>query len=473
MIEFGTAGIRGPVPETVDHRVAIAVGQTLPAVLEHPSDEVVVGRDARTTGPSLMAGLIAGLTTAGATCRKTDPVPTPVLAHASKGRLGVMVTASHNPPGDNGIKVFRDGSEIRDSEEERIEQAIDTPVDEVTWRDAGSVTSMDPLPEYLNDLRGYLRRLAQDRALDTAHPLAGLRVAIDGGNGTSIEAIAPLLRSLGATISTLNANPSGFEPARSSKPTTASLDAFSHWMADADDGFDVSFGFDGDGDRVVVLDGDGSFIHEDTIVAMLARSFTSYADIERPVVITTPNASARIDDAVTEAGGAVERTKLGGLMEGIDQVNHRGDTNERVVFAAEPWKHLFPGFGEWIDAIASAGVTSLLVAEAGSLEPLISPIADPPYVKTAVACPEGRKSTVMEELASSLLSAFPDGDLEVTDTGIRITFERSEWLLIRPSGTEAVIRLYAEGQTTIEERLDSATKCVTDLVERTRGTSTS
>lgn len=469
MIEFGTAGIRGPVPAYLDHHTAIAVGRAIGSVLETSERSAMLGRDARTTGAPLSMGIAAGLTAVGIDCALAGRTATPVLARASREGVGVMVTASHNPPPDNGIKVFRNGNELRPAAEEAIESAIAEDTSEpASWEANGTCRSVNPLPEYAADLRTYLRSFADDLGFDTAQPLADTRIAVDGGNGVAVEPLARTLGPLGATLCVLNANPDGTAPARPSKPTPGTLEGFAHWIGRLVDPVGFGIAFDGDGDRLVLLDEAGSFVHEDTVVAVLARELVRRAAVDRPVVVTTPNASARIDDAVVAEGGAIERAPLGRLGSGIDRVEERAQADERVVFAAEPWKHLVPEFGPWIDAIASASLLALCVRSSGSIARLVDGIADPPYEKRAIGCPEEAKATVMDRLEEELIAAFPEGHVEATPDGYKVSFDRFEWVLIRPSGTERRIRVYAEGERAVADRFATVFALLESLIDERR-----
>jgi len=155
------------------------------------------------------------------------------------------------------------------------------------------------------------------------------------------------------------------------------------------------------------------------------------------VVVTTPNASGRIDEQVTAAGGRVDRVHLGGLHEGIAAVEEG-----RVVFAAEPWKHIHPEFGGWIDGVVSAALLARLVAAEG-LASLREPITERPYRKVSCECPDEAKAAAMADLETALLETFPEADVSL-DHGVRLAFPDDSWLLVRPSGTEPYIRLYAE-----------------------------
>jgi phosphomannomutase len=440
---FGTAGIRGSATERVTPSLALAVGRA--AGTDAPNTEFVIARDGRETGPALLAALEAGLESAGADVRRAGTLPTPALAFASRGRRGIMVTASHNPPTDNGLKLFADGQEYGDDAEARIEERVDARDAPANWDEWGHTEHVEPLVAYRTEVADYAR--------EHGGGLDGMNISVDCGNGMASRATPQVLSALGANVTGVNANVDGHFPARGSKPTTETLAEFREFVAGGE--AELGFAHDGDADRVVVLDGDGEIVHEDTIVAILAERYTRASDASDPVVVTTPNASSRIDERVAEAGGRVERVRLGALHEGIAAARAAGDEATEVVFAAEPWKHIHPALGPWIDGVASAAILARLVADTG-LDTLREPVAERPYRKVSVDCPDERKGVVMDELAESLGETFPDGERS-TAHGVRVELDDG-WILVRPSGTEPKVRVYAES-----ERVDA-------LVERTVGT---
>ena len=481
---FGTAGIRGGVEERVTPALALAVGRAVGAEIRSRSEEspsesspeptVVLARDGRVTGPALAAAMEAGLAAGGVDVRRAGRLPTPALAHASQGRYGVMLTASHNPPTDNGIKLFRDGTEFDRDAERAVEERVVDEESVAPWDEWTEATRTDPLDGYLADVREY--------AAGFGAPLDGLRVAVDCGNGMSAPATPTVLRELGADVVTLNGNVDGHFPGRGSKPTPETLTDLRAFVADANEGvenpgrpgeggrdegeaagFAFGIGHDGDADRIVIVDADGEVVHEDTVLAVLAERYTRTSDAADPVVVTTPNASGRIDERVRDAGGRVERVRLGALHEGIaavredatdagalgeaGAVGEAGAAGEvgadtRVVFAAEPWKHIHVAFGGWIDGVTSAAVIARLVAAEG-LEALREPVTERPYRKVSVACPDEAKGAAMDRLETALPEAFPDAAVD-TDHGVRLEFDDASWTLVRPSGTEPYVRVYAE-----------------------------
>jgi phosphomannomutase len=432
MALFGTAGIRGSVETEVTPELAVAVGR---AVARDATDAVVVGRDGRTTGPGLAAAVEAGVLSGGGSVRRLGRVPTPALAFASRGRRGVMLTASHNPPTDNGIKLFADGVEY-DSEAERavarrVAAAREADAGPAAWDAWGEVRESSVLEAYRASVVDYVR--------ERAGPLDGLSVAVDCANGVGARATPAVLRELGASVATLHANVDGHFPGRGSKPTPDSLSGLRRFVADGDAALGVAH--DGDADRIVLVDGAGEVIHEDTVLAVVAEWYVQASDAADPVVVTTPNASARVDERVAAAGGRVERVALGALHEGVARVRATGAT---VAFAAEPWKHLHPAFGGWIDGVVSAALLAALVAESG-LDALCDPVTERPYRKVSVPCPDGAKAAAMERLGRTLPAAFPDASVD-TAHGVRLDRPNGSWLLVRPSGTEPYLRLYAESE---------------------------
>ena len=418
---FGTAGIRGPVTD-VTPALAMRVGQAV----GDGAETVVIARDGRETGQALAAAVESGVASAGATPVRAGQLPTPGLAHTSQGRHGIMLTASHNPPADNGIKLFRDGREFDREAERTIERAVESPPT-APWDAWGTVERVDPLPAY--------RRAVVEYARGYGAPVGGLSVAVDCGNGVASLATPQVLATLGADVDTLNANVDGHFPGRESKPTAESLTDLRAYVADGP--ATLGIGHDGDADRIVVTDETGAIVHEDTVLAILAEHYTRHSEAADPVVVTTPNASGRIDERVQAAGGRVERVRLGALHEGIARVEADGS---RVAFAAEPWKHVHPDHGGWIDGVVSAAVIARLVAAEG-LDALQEPVTERPYRKESVPCPDGAKSAAMAELTERLPAAY-DGPVD-TDHGVRIDLPEG-WFLVRPSGTEPYIRLYAE-----------------------------
>jgi phosphomannomutase len=447
---FGTAGIRGPVTE-VTPELALAVGRAVGMDARDDDSLVVIGRDGRDTGSALAAAVEAGLTSAGAEVRRAGQLPTPALAYASRGRYGVMLTASHNPPTDNGIKLFADGREYDRGQERRIEDRVESAVAAADWGRWEDSQRIQVLPEYRDAVVEYAQSHG-DQPETT--------VAVDCGNGMASLATPQVLTTLGADVRSLNATVDGRFTARESKPTAESLTDLRRFVADGSATFGI--GHDGDADRIVIVDGSGEIVHEDTVLAILAEQAVRASDARDPVVVTTPNASGRIDQRVRAAEGRVERVRLGALHEGISTAFRDGTEETEVVFAAEPWKHVHPAFGGWIDAVVSAAVFTRLVAASG-LDSLREPVQERSYRKKSIDCHDDRKQAVMERLKTTLPDTFPDAAVE-TEYGIRLDIPEDGWTLVRPSGTEPYIRVYAESDS-VDDLVETVSGCVRRAIE--------
>ncbi|MEF8800840.1 MAG: phosphomannomutase [Halolamina sp.] len=451
---FGTAGIRGDARRTVTPSLALKVGQAAGAEAVDASSagepvEFVVARDGRVTGEALVAAMVAGLQSAGAETVAIGQAGTPALAYASQGRYGVAVTASHNPPTDNGIKLFRDGIEYSGDAEARIEERVAGDEGPTEWDEWGSGRNTEALPPYRDAVVEYASGLGA--------PLDGLEIVVDCGNGMASTTTPVVLRELGASVVTLNANVDGHFPGRESKPTAETLADCIAFLEEHNADFGIAH--DGDADRIVILDEDGALVHEDTVLAMLAEEYTRESDAPDRVVVTTPNASARIDERVRDAGGRVERVALGYLHDGIAEAREEGGT---VVFAAEPWKHVHTAFGGWIDGITSAAVLARLFAER-SLTERREPISERPYRKVSVPCPDEQKADAMADLAESLPPAFPEATVD-DEYGVRLELPDASWLLVRPSGTEPYLRIYAESDD-VDALVEEARGVVENAIE--------
>lgn len=446
---FGTAGIRGVTSESVTPEKALRVGLAAGIQVrnEDDSDIVHVGRDGRVTSSGIVHAVISGLLSAGVQVRDVGEVPTPVLAYAAKDSWGIMVTASHNPPAYNGLKFFRNGREYVRSEEETLAELVNADQEVREWCEWTTPIRCDPLSDYLDAVVEY--------AEEWGSSIDELRIAVDCGNGMGSLATPMVLLRLGADVVGVNANVDGRFPGRGSKPTPESLGSFQEFVRDG--GFDVGVAHDGDADRIVIVQRDGEIIHEDTVLAIIAEQYVRASTDEDPVVVTTPITSNRVDERVQAVGGRIVRTGLGNLQGGIATVCSSERT--AVVFAAEPWKHIHPALGGWIDGIVSAAVIARLVGAAGSVESLREGIQEHPYKKRSVRCPDAAKSRVMTELQTVIPAEFENADITMT-YGIRVSLEDKEWFLIRPSGTEPVIRVYCEG-----ERVDQLLKRAICLIE--------
>ncbi|WP_224338515.1 phosphoglucosamine mutase [Haloprofundus halobius] len=432
---FGTSGIRGPVGRVVTTDLALDVGRALASQNAHT---IVVGRDARKSGAVLADGVSAGARECGADVVRLGVTSTPTIAR-SVGWLnadaGVAVTASHNPPTDNGFKLWTPSGQAFDRPKRReVTRRINGEAfDFAAWDEHGSERTWDRAVETHAD------RI--DAALDF---IGELTIVVDIGNGTG-GVTAEALERLGCSVETLNGQPDGRFPGRPSEPTAENCRSLCEFVAATD--ADLGIAHDGDADRTMAVTEAGEFVSGDVLLALFAR------EAIRPgkQVAVPVDTSLLVDDAVVEAGGSVVRTKVGDVYVAAEA------SKPDVVFGGEP-------SGAWIwpeetlcpDGPFAACQLARLVREHGSLSSLVSSIDRYPIRRKSIHVADELSTieTVQERLTAQYAA------VDTTD-GVRV--ERNDgWFLVRASGTEPIIRLTAEART--DRQADAILAEVSDIV---------
>ncbi|WP_456326261.1 phosphoglucosamine mutase [Palaeococcus sp. (in: euryarchaeotes)] len=442
---FGTAGIRGPIESKVTPELALNVGKAVGTYVK--SGVVVIGRDARTSSIMLENAIVSGLLSTGVDVIRLGLIPTPMLAWATNklGNAGIMITASHNPPSDNGIKVFNEkGIEFFLEQEKELEEIIfSRSYKKAKWDEIGYVVDRELKNDYINALLDYVDHETK------------LKVLLDMGNGAGSVITPYLLRKMGAKVVTLNAQTDGHFPGRKSEPRYENIAYLSNLVRDL--GMDLAIAQDGDADRIAVFDEKGNYIEEDTLIALFAKLYAE--ENKGGNIVVSINTSFRIDRVVEEAGGKVYRVPLGQLHDGIKRYG--------AIFASEPWKFIHPRFGLWIDSFVTIGLLLKIIDKEG--KPLSEIVADIPryyLVKKNVKCPDELKPKVMETVKERLQEALKNEVEEVlTISGIRLNLEDGSWVLVRPSGTEPKIRVVVEGIS--EKRKEELFDLAYSLVSKT------
>ena len=421
---FGTSGIRGRIGDEVTCDLALAVGR---ALASEGYETVVVGRDARESGQLLADAAVSGLRECGADAIRLGQQATPTVAR-SVGWLdadaGVMVTASHNPAPDNGLKLWTSSGRAFD---ERQREEIATRVREENhdlraWNDLGEETSWDAARE---------RHL---QAVTSAAAPGDCSIAVDAGNGVG-QVTAEALRRLGHDVQTLNDRPDGSFPARPSEPTAENCRGLSQFVAATD--ADLGIAHDGDADRMRAATESGEFVAGDLLLAVFAREAATPGD-EVAVPVDT---SLSVADSLEEQGASVSRTRVGDVY-----VAERA-TDAGVAFGGEP-------SGAWIwpdetlcpDGPLAACRLAGLVARRGSLDRLVGEIETYPLERGTVET--DRKAAAMERVRDRLVGGYDETD---TLDGVRVGTDDG-WFLVRASGTQPLIRVTAEART--EERTE-------------------
>lgn len=426
---FGTSGIRGDVVDKVNAELALKVGTSLATFLGGRGN-VVVGYDIRTSSQMLENAAVSGLLAGGCDAVRIGAVPTPVLAFTTReisARAGIMITGSHNPPADNGLKCYDEqGMEYLPGEEEALEGLIlDDAYKLVTWDKLGEVREVfDAVDRYIEAAMRVLKPVSRR-----------LTVILDCSNGVGSYVTPHLLSKMGCRVVTMNAQLDGFFPGRPSEPTPENLGALARSVREA--GADIGIAHDGDADRFSVVDEKGRYIGDDRVLALFAKKLVE--DNRGGLVIASIDTSNCVEEVVVKAGGRLERAPLGKI--------HVALRDRQAVMACEPWKIINPAWGLWGDGCYSACLLAEMLAEqGGTVRELFSKIPDYPKMQASIDCPDELKKPVILRISETLSKERNVLDVWTFD-GIRINYRDGSWLLIRASGTEPVVRVYAEGKT--------------------------
>jgi phosphoglucosamine mutase len=411
---FGTDGIRGPVGDflTADLALALARAATQRIRVDHP--RVLIIRDTRESGEMLEAAVAAGVAEAGGAALTGGILPTPaapLLALRYGLDLAVVLSASHNPFADNGIKFFgADGDKLSDALEEEIEHAMGEPA---PYRSVGRV---QPLRGTLED---YLRALHERfEGLD----LSGLSIALDCANGATYRAAPEIFRRLGATVSGLADEPDGRNINAGCGSThidylSTAVVAGSH---------DLGFAFDGDGDRVLAVDRTGTVVDGDELIALAA----SHLEVDGVAVTVMTNYG--FQQAMREAGIDVAVTRVGDRYV-LEELRKRG-----WALGGEQSGHIIElGFAPTGDGIAAALLTLEALGDADLTER--GGMRKLPQVLVNVEVSDRDAAIRHPDLRSAI-----DQESDALEGRGRV--------LVRPSGTEPLIRVMVEAPTDDEAR---------------------
>ncbi|OYR57095.1 phosphoglucosamine mutase [Halorubrum halodurans] len=428
---FGTSGIRGRVGEEVTAAVALDVGRAVGT----ETDRVVVGRDARGTGETLRDALVAGLRETGADVVDVGRAATPTVARAIDTRdadAGVVVTASHNPAPDNGLKLWTPSGQAypparQDVIEERIREGA---FDLADWTGQGGYDRWNAATDRHRDaLVAAGEHAAETRGTGApgADPLADLSVVVDAGNGMG-GVTADALHDLGAAVETLNATPDGRFPARPSEPTAENCATLAATVEAVD--ADLGIAHDGDADRMMAVTDAGEFVPGDLLLAVFGRAAAGEGDrVAAPV-----DTSLAAADALAEVGAELVYTRVGDVY-----VAERA-AEAGVAFGGEP-------SGAWIfpeETLCPDGpLAAVRLAALATSTPLSERVAAMErYPIRRRSVETEHKAAAMELVAARVTDEF---DEVSTLDGVRVDADEG-WFLLRASGTEPLIRVTAEAR---------------------------
>jgi phosphomannomutase/phosphoglucomutase len=424
---FGTNGVRGVANVTLTPELALRLGKAMGTYFG--SGRVLIGGDARLSTPMLKAAVTAGLQSVGCEVVEAGTAPTPALQLALKhGRFdgGCIITASHNPPEYNGIKaVDKDGTELSRAQEERIEDIYhEQRFATAGWESLQPVRALPDVNErYVQTVLGLVDREAIARR--------GFQVVMDCSNGAACYAAPYLLRRLGCGVVTLNAQPDGTFPGHESEPVQENARELMATVQTLR--ADAGFIQDGDADRAIFVDEQARYVLGDHSLAVMAAQVVKRRG--GGLVVTPVSTSSCVEDMVRPLGGRVHYTRVGSPT-----VAHAMKEKGAVFGGEENGGLIFPEHQHVRDGLLS--IARMLEAMAASGKPLSSLLADVPRyanVKAKVHVPDEAKGPILERFA-----AAQRGRVDTTD-GVK-TFDDDGWVLVRASGTEPLIRVFAESK---------------------------
>ncbi|HUR67890.1 MAG TPA: phosphoglucosamine mutase [Candidatus Thermoplasmatota archaeon] len=429
---FGTNGVRGYANKDMDVELAMRLGRALGSFLK-PGDVVAVGRDTRTSGPMLMAALAAGLASTGVHVHDAGIVTTPALQYRVKtsgGRFaaGAVITASHNPPEFNGIKfIDPDGTEMRSDKEDAIEALyFASNFRSAAWNEIGQTT-----PELgVND--AYVDAIVA-KVDAAAIRRKKLTVVLDTSNGAGSLTAPILLRKLGVHVITMNAQIDGTFPGHPSEPTPENVKDLV--LATKTFSADLGVVQDGDADRCVFVDEKGTYIDGNRTLALMAGYVV--AQKKGGLVVTPVSSSGIVEEHVKAKGGRLEYTRVGAPVVARHMMDHKA-----IVGGEENGGIIWPELQHCRDAsMTMAKVLELLATSAKPFSSLLAEVPTAASVKKKLECPNERKQKALDLYAA----AHQKDRVDRTD-GVKV-YTSEGWVLVRPSGTEPIFRVYAEAKT--------------------------
>lgn len=424
---FGTFGVRRLANTELTPEFASKIAASYGTLVK---GKIAVGGDTRTSTEMIKHAVISGLLSSGCDVVDLGFLPTPTVQYAVRNYYdaGIIITASHNPPKYNGLKLVDcDGIGTPDETEIKIEEMFfnDNP-GRVAWDEIGEVEeNSGVIEEYINEV---IRRVDGD-----AIRKAKLKVIVDCGSGAACFTTPYILRELGCEVITMNCQPDGFFPGRDPEPTESNLKELIEVVKAT--GADVGFAHDGDADRTICIDENGDFVFGDKSFALVEKYMLK--ENNGGLIVTTVATSTAIYDIANEFNGEVIATKVGDLIVARELKDKNG-----LFGGEENGGLIFPDFVYGRDAaLSTAKVVEIIVKEGKSLSNLIEEL--PVYFsqKMKIECPDELKQEVMAKIAAET-SEF---EVDTTD-GVKIIKDEG-WVIIRPSGTEPIFRCFAEAKT--------------------------
>ncbi len=445
---FGTDGVRGEANTSLTPELAYRLGRAATLYFGKESEGkplIIIGRDTRISGEMFEAALTAGITSAGGRAMLAGIIPTPAIAYLARrhsAKAGIVISASHNPFGDNGIKFFGgDGYKLPDSVEDELEAIVNHLAENDDYpRPHGAAIGHI---EYRTDLQNQYMEFVLSTCKER---FDGMKVVLDCANGAAYEVMPKILRQLGADVKVIHALPNG----TNINDGCGSTHLESLQKAVLENKADFGIAHDGDADRCLCVDEKGEVIDGDHILVMCATDMIKKGTLPYNTVVTTVMANIGFHKAIKEAGGRAEITAVGDryVLENMLKNGYKigGEQSGHIIFTD------FATTGDGL--ITALQVLSSLKRSGRKASELTAMMTTYPQllVNVRVATKEG-----WEENAA-IKAAIEEGEKELGSDGR---------ILVRPSGTEPLIRVMAEGAD--QAQLDRICHAIADVVKKEQG----
>ena len=421
---FGTDGIRGIAGESLTADLSFKVGKALGKLLTEKKDhpKVVIGRDTRISCDMIEHALTAGLTSTGVNVMTVGTIPTPAIAYLTKTietDSGIMISASHNPYQDNGIKIFGpDGFKLTDEQELEIESLIDNSekIKNASFEKIGKVYGGNELTQK------YIQHIKQSITGD----LSDIKIALDCANGATTGVAPFIFGDLEADIETIGCQPNGVNI--NDNVGSTKIETISEFVKE--NNVDVGFAFDGDGDRVLAVDANGNIVDGDKIMFILAKHLKEQGELKDNMVVSTVMSNIGFYKAIEENGLQSVKTAVGDRY-----VVEEMRKNDYSLGGEQSGHIVLMNYATTGDGILTAVKLANIIKTSGkSLEELASEVSI--YPQKLVNIKVIDKKTAMED--SDILAECEKVEKELEGNGR---------ILLRASGTENLIRVMVEASS--------------------------
>jgi len=445
---FGTNGIRGVFSQ--EFNLDFIHDITLSIALYFKEGPILVGFDGRNSSPLIAKMVCSTLNYAGLDCNEAGLVPTPCLEFAIKKlgyKGGIMITASHNPPEYNGMKpVGPDGVEISREDELKIEKNY-FDGKQVEFPSSFGTTKPED-----RAIQVYIDGIKSQVSVEKISSRK-FKIVLDLGNGVQAVSAPRLCKELGCEVTTINNEIDGTFPGRGSEPTPENLVDLSRTVTKMT--ADLGIAFDGDGDRSIFCDNEGKVLTGDKSALLLSKYILK--KIPSSTIVTCLNSSTSIETIAKDSQSIVIRTKVGSV-----EVSRKMVSVNAIIGFEENGGFMYGNHNQVRDgAMTLALALELLSYSELTLSQEVISLPSSFTTKDKISCSKSEAKKVIDMLKQE----YPESDIT---EGIKIQYNKNNWVMVRPSGTEPIIRIYAESESNekLEELLSSFLKKIKTILSR-------